>query len=43
MIKEIQETADFLKERGIFDAEIGIVLGTGLGNLVSEIKNSSFL
>lgn len=38
MIKEIQETADFLKERGIFGAEIGIVLGTGLGNLVSEIK-----
>lgn len=38
MIKEIQETADFLKERGIGDAEIGIVLGTGLGNLVTEIE-----
>ncbi len=38
MIKEIQETADFLRERGIGDAEVGIVLGTGLGNLVTEIE-----
>lgn len=35
--KQITETASFLKEAGIDSPEIGIVLGTGLGNLVSKI------
>lgn len=38
MINKIKETANFLAEKGINKASIGIVLGTGLGNLVTEIK-----
>lgn len=34
----LEETLDFLKARGIDNAEIGIVLGTGLGNLVNRIE-----
>lgn len=33
----IKETVDFLKHKGFHNAEIGIVLGTGLGQLVSHI------
>lgn len=36
-INKIKETADFLTKSGITNAKIGIVLGTGLGNLVNEI------
>jgi purine-nucleoside phosphorylase len=35
--KQLQETIDFLKSKGITTPEIGIVLGTGLGKLVHEI------
>ncbi len=37
MIDQIKQTANFLKENGIISPQIGIVLGTGLGNLVNEI------
>ncbi len=37
-IEKINETASFLQKAGLTDAKIGIVLGTGLGNLVSEIE-----
>ena len=37
MIKELNETLSFLKEKGFINAEIGIVLGTGLGGMVKEI------
>lgn len=37
MLKQINETTQFIKDRVNFDPEIGIVLGTGLGGLVSEI------
>jgi purine-nucleoside phosphorylase len=37
MFKIINEVAAFLKNKGITTPEIGIVLGTGLGKLVSEI------
>jgi purine-nucleoside phosphorylase len=38
MIEKINETVSFLKQQGIIDVEFGIVLGTGLGRLVDEIK-----
>jgi len=37
MIENINETASFLKSEGITEAGTGIVLGTGLGNLVNQI------
>lgn len=36
-MKKLNETADFLKKEGLTSPKIGIVLGTGLGNLVNEI------
>ncbi|MBC7381484.1 MAG: purine-nucleoside phosphorylase [Bacteroidia bacterium] len=38
MITKIQEAENFLKIHGITSPEIGIVLGTGLGNLVRKIE-----
>ena len=37
MLKLINETVAFLKQKGFEKSEIGIVLGTGLGQLLSEI------
>ncbi|MEZ4855642.1 MAG: purine-nucleoside phosphorylase [Gelidibacter sp.] len=37
MIKSITETTDYLKAKGFENPEIGIILGTGLGQLVNEI------
>jgi purine-nucleoside phosphorylase len=40
MLNEIKEATDYLKRHGIDKPEIGVILGTGLGNLfVKEIKN----
>jgi len=36
--QHLQETISFLKSKGIDTPEIGIVLGTGLGKIVSEIQ-----
>jgi len=38
MIKYIDKTVDYLLEKGFENPEIGIILGTGLGQLTSEIK-----
>ncbi len=38
MIKEIEETTDYLKNKGFENPEIGIILGTGLGQLIDEIE-----
>lgn len=35
--QQLKETISFLKENGITNPEIGIVLGTGLGKLISEV------
>jgi purine-nucleoside phosphorylase len=39
MLKQIQETAEFLRHRMPAEAKIGIILGTGLGNLVTQITD----
>ncbi|WP_378186411.1 purine-nucleoside phosphorylase [Aquimarina sp. W85] len=38
MIKYIQETRDYLKEKGFDKPEVGIILGTGLGQLLDELE-----
>lgn len=38
MISRINEAVDYIKAQGVNLPEIGIVLGTGLGGLVSEIE-----
>lgn len=38
MIKYIEETTDYLKEKGFNNPEIGIILGTGLGQLLNEVE-----
>ncbi|MFI1773199.1 purine-nucleoside phosphorylase [Thalassobellus citreus] len=37
MIKYIEETVSYLQEKGFETPEIGIILGTGLGQLINEI------
>ena len=37
MLKKIQETSNFLKNKTGFTPSYGIILGTGLGGLVNEI------
>lgn len=37
MIHHIEETANYLREKGFHNPEIGIILGTGLGLLLEEI------
>jgi len=37
MLKYIQETVEYLQNKGFIEPEIGIILGTGLGKLVEEI------
>ena len=37
MIKIIEETAEYLQNKGFENPEIGIILGTGLGQLIDEI------
>lgn len=37
MIKYIEETVDYLKEKGFENPEVGIILGTGLGQLINDI------
>ncbi len=38
MIKQIKKTTEYLIERGFDKPEIGIILGTGLGQLIDEIN-----
>lgn len=37
MIKEIEETVEYLEKKGFENPEIGIILGTGLEQLINEI------
>jgi purine-nucleoside phosphorylase len=38
MLEELNQTITYLKLAGVLDPEIGIVLGTGLGRMASEIE-----
>lgn len=38
MVKELNESTEYLISRGFFKPEIGIILGTGLGKLVDELE-----
>ena len=38
MLKEIKESVKFLQKQTSYNPEVGIILGTGLGGLVNEIK-----
>ncbi|MCL4167383.1 UNVERIFIED_CONTAM: hypothetical protein GTU68_064730, partial [Idotea baltica] len=38
MIKFIEETVDYLVSKGFDKPEIGIILGTGLGQLINEVE-----
>ncbi len=38
MIEKISTSVKFLKEKGMENPEVGIILGTGLGSLVEEIE-----
>lgn len=38
MIKQIKKTTEYLQEKGFDSPEIGIILGTGLGQLLDEIE-----
>ncbi len=41
MLHEIKEATDYLRKHGVAKPEVGVILGTGLGNLfVKEIKNA---
>ncbi len=40
MLVQIQETADFLRSKGITTPHSGIILGTGLGQLVHAIETT---
>lgn len=40
MLNQINEAAEFIRKRGVQKPQVGIILGTGLGNLFAkEIKN----
>jgi len=40
MIDQINEAVEYLKKKGIKSPEVGVILGTGLGNkFVEQIKN----
>ncbi|TPN87247.1 purine-nucleoside phosphorylase [Aquimarina algicola] len=38
MVKYIEETAEFLQQKGFTNPEVGIILGTGLGQLIDELE-----
>ena len=41
MLDKITEASTFLAEKGITNPEVGVILGTGLGNLfVKHIENA---
>ena len=39
LLAKINETAAFLKEKGVEAPEFGLILGSGLGELAEEMEN----
>lgn len=39
MLKDLDETVKYLEAEGLLKPEIGIVLGTGFGDLINHVKN----
>jgi purine-nucleoside phosphorylase len=39
MLERINETTEFLKEKGVLNPDAGIILGTGLGGLTARMEN----
>jgi len=37
MLEKVKESADFIRNKGINNPEIGIILGTGLGGLINDL------
>ena len=37
--KQLEESVEYLKNKGFETPEVGIVLGTGLGQMVNEIED----
>lgn len=40
LVEKINETAAFLKEKGMATPEFGLILGSGLGELAEEVENA---
>lgn len=40
--KEIKESYEYIKSRSKYSPKIGLVLGTGLGNLANEIEEAEY-
>ena len=38
MIKFITESTEYLQNKGFHKPEVGIILGTGLGQLINEVE-----
>jgi purine-nucleoside phosphorylase len=43
MLEKIKETTSFIQSRVTITPEVGIILGTGLGGLVRDIKHQQVL
>jgi purine-nucleoside phosphorylase len=43
MMKELTQTTEYLRALGMADADVGIVLGTGLGKMIGEMKVEKML
>jgi len=39
MLEKINETTEFLRDKGVINPDAGIILGTGLGGLTAKIRN----
>ena len=37
--KQLIETTEYLREKGFLEPELGLILGSGLGDLADEIEN----